>query len=61
MPNQWPKRSREELISLLENHCPEVLPLTEEQIEGWLAHVEACGGYEGTALGQEDPEPPRWE
>jgi hypothetical protein len=49
--SQWPKRSREELIKLLEQHRPELMPFTAEEIKEWLAHVEACGGYEGTAFG----------
>ena len=48
---QWPKRSREELIEILKRHRPELVPFTEEEIEDWLAHVEACGGYEGTDFG----------
>jgi hypothetical protein len=51
-PSPWPRRSREELIALFEDHHPELCPLSEETTEQWLAHVEACGGYEGTALGE---------
>jgi hypothetical protein len=47
----YPPRSREELAAILLRHCPEAEPLTEQEIDEWVAHCEACGGYENTALG----------
>jgi hypothetical protein len=46
-----PKRSDEELIKIIASHRSDLLPFTPEEIQEWLGHVKACGGYENTALG----------
>jgi ribosomal protein S27AE len=46
-----PKRSDEELIEILASHRSDLLPFTPEEIQEWLDHVKACGGYENTAFG----------